>query len=130
MSRLLLFRKTSTEIQTLGYFECPDGVTYPSLELPWKDNQVEISCIPAGVYRMTKHYAPTLKKNGYLLHDVPNRSEIMIHPANWFHELRGCMAPGLTHADIDGDGHLDVTSSKIAMGKLLQYGFTEIEVVG
>jgi hypothetical protein len=40
------------------------------------------------------------------------------------------MAPGLTHADIDGDGHLDVTSSKIAMGKLLEWEFSEIEIFG
>ncbi len=129
MDRLKLFRKTPTPIQTLGYFECPDGVTYPSLELPWKDNAVGVSCIPVGLYKMVLHVSPKFGRC-YWLQDVPNRSEILIHPANFVGQLRGCMAPGLTHADIDGDGHLDVASSKIAMGKLLEWEFSEIEVVG
>jgi hypothetical protein len=127
--KLLLFRKTGTATQTLGYFECPDGTTYPSLELPWKNNQKRVSCIPTGIYRMVRHTSPKFGPC-YWLQDVPNRSEILIHPANFVRQLLGCIAPGLTHADIDGDGNLDVTSSKIAMGKLLEWQFTEIEIFG
>jgi len=67
-----------------------------TLELPWKLNKINESCIPEGIYsvkpdnegRFTGH--PELQ-------NVPGRSEIIIHPANHTHELEGCIAPGLTH---------------------------------
>ncbi len=127
--KLLLFRKSDDRKQTLGLFECPDGATFPSLELPWKNNQTSVSCIPAGTYSMIKHTSPKFGPC-YWIQNVPGRSEILVHPANFVRQLRGCIAPGLTHADIDGDGNIDVTNSKVAMQKLLAYNFTEIEISG
>jgi len=64
-----------------------------TIELPWNDNQPQISCIPEGKYpvvvRETKEQGLHLWINA-----VPGRSQILIHPANYaVKELRGCIAP-------------------------------------
>jgi hypothetical protein len=50
--------------------------------------------IPLGHYPVTKYYSPKNKREVPLLENVPNRSMIEIHVANWFHELEGCIAVG------------------------------------
>lgn len=54
------------------------------------------SClIPAGVYRLSLYYSVRNKRIVPLLHDVPGRSYIEIHPANVPRELAGCLAMGV-----------------------------------
>lgn len=102
--------------------------TYFSLELPWKDNKRRESCIPVGIYPIIKHTSPKFGKC-FWIKEVPNRSGILIHPANYTRQLLGCIAPGMNHADIDKDGDLDVTSSRKAMKGLLQYDITQIQII-
>ena len=89
-----------------------------SLELPNKDNQRRISCIPEGVYKARKHNSP---KHGLSLwlQDVPNRSEILIHKGNYHTDILGCIIIGSDLADINKDGYLDVTNSKNSIKKLM-----------
>jgi hypothetical protein len=66
-----------------------------SIELPWRENQAEISCIPEGRYllrlRRSAKFAEHLEVCG-----VQSRRFILIHPANdALSELRGCIAPVL-----------------------------------
>lgn len=82
-----------------------------SLELPDKGNEKSISCIPEGYYQCEKTYSPAFDQELYLVKDVPNRSGIRIHPANYTRQLKGCIALGQKHTDLDKDGHYDVTSS-------------------
>ena len=89
-----------------------------TLELPWRDNERGKSCIPAGTYEVIAHKSPKFGQC-FWVRDVPRRSEILIHPANFTRQLRGCIAPGLDFGDIDGDGVIDVANSKKAMDKLL-----------
>lgn len=64
-----------------------------TIELPWKNNQAQISCIPEGIYPLQKRYSPRFGWHLQLQH-VPGRSMILIHPANHaMLELRGCIAP-------------------------------------
>jgi hypothetical protein len=59
-----------------GSFDCH------TLELPWRDNRRNISCIPAGEYKVKIRISP---KYGTIYHvkEVPNRSYILIHSGNW-----------------------------------------------
>ena len=104
---------------------------FKGIELPWKQNQRRISCIPAEKY---KAIAVRRSSNGsYALwvQDVPNRSEIMVHSANFARQLLGCLAPGKEFMDIDIDGVIDVTNSRAVMKeieKIIPLG-TEIEFV-
>ena len=105
-------------------------VNLKTVELPWVNNEAKISCIPAGVYSaIVGHRAPRFGWSIWLQR-VPGRSEILIHAANFVHQLRGCIAPGLFHRDIDGDGIIDVSNSGDAMSILKIYlkGFEEIEI--
>ena len=63
------------------------------IELPWKENQVNISCIPEGEYQVEQRAS---KKFGQhlIIRNVPSRRMILIHPANHaMKELEGCIAP-------------------------------------
>jgi len=64
-----------------------------TIELPWWDNQRNISCIPEGNYVLAKRYT---KRHGLhvLVKDVSGRDGILFHPANnALKELEGCIAP-------------------------------------
>lgn len=64
-----------------------------TIELPWRDNKKEVSCIPEGHYKLEKRNSARLKKH-ILVKNVPGRSLILIHAANNAElELKGCIAP-------------------------------------
>jgi Family of unknown function (DUF5675) len=64
-----------------------------SIELPWKENKAQVSCIPEGKYALTKRYSARFGHH-LLVRNVPGRKWILLHPANNAHqELKGCIAP-------------------------------------
>ncbi len=64
-----------------------------TIELPWLGNQRSKSCIPEGTYELVARYSKKFG-NHLLVKNVPNRSLILIHPANYAKdELLGCIAP-------------------------------------
>jgi hypothetical protein len=97
-----------SEVSVNGQFECF------GLE-PARINPVHPGhpCIPAGAYRVLLTPSPHL---GYVtpeLLDVPGRSDIRIHIANFPKDLLGCLGVGLTTTtDFVGE-------SKAAFGKLM-----------
>ena len=67
-------------------------VTY-TIELPWKDNLTQVSCIPEGRYELVKRWSPKFNRHLQVM-NVSQRENILIHPANDAkHELKGCIAP-------------------------------------
>ncbi|MEL7588453.1 MAG: DUF5675 family protein [Prolixibacteraceae bacterium] len=64
-----------------------------TIELAMKGNEPGVSCIPEGRYQLKKRY--TRSRGWHLQVDgVPQRSGILIHPANdALTELEGCIAP-------------------------------------
>ena len=118
--RITLKRITDDGVQTLGHLHLGNGKVYQTLELAWKNNAKQISCIPKGIYKVKKR---TSKKYGEHFHilNVPNRDMILLHQANFHSQLRGCIAPGKGLSDLNKDSRLDVTSSKQAMKELLSY---------
>lgn len=64
-----------------------------TIELPWRDNKPNKSCIPEGTYQVEKRYSERFKRH-MIIKGVPGRSLILFHPANdAIKELRGCIAP-------------------------------------
>jgi hypothetical protein len=101
-----------------------------TLELPWKDNQPDVSCIPVGNYTGIKVDATI--RIPYQHISIPNvhmRSGICIHKANYASELRGCIAVGAYPLDMNKDGQLDVTNSSDTFNKLMKILPTVFEVV-
>lgn len=114
--------------QTLGSLSfVPDGITElfvcKSLELPWKDNLNNVSCVPKGKYECqwtrSNRLSTAVGHNvfAYEVLSVPNRTGIRIHSANYFFQLLGCVALGDAHKDINSDGELDIIHSGATVEK-------------
>ena len=122
--RAVLIRLNKNDKQTLGRFFIFDGLDIIfeccTLELPWNENKRNISCIPTGEYKVTIRES---EKYGlhYQVENVMMRDYILIHPANYYKQLRGCIAVGKTFYDINKDGHKDITYSRKTMSKMLDH---------
>jgi len=74
----------------------PDlGWSCHSLERPWKNNRVNVSCVPAGVYIVRSEYSPKFERDCYELQNVPGRTEIKFHPFSRIIKSLGCIGLGL-----------------------------------
>ncbi len=104
-----------------------------TVELPWDDNQKGSSCVPDGSYKL---YPWNSKKHGNVLvmanpelkvwvneTDIPEgevgRSTCLIHSANYAHELRGCIAPGIDQMTNSKGKIIGVSNSKMATRLLM-----------
>jgi len=103
---------------TLGVITC-EGFKAFTLELPWKDNQSNISCIPEGTYVAKKYMSPSKKSVVLMLDDVPGRSYIQIHAGNYTRQIEGCILVGDSIKFLDADDTPDVTNSGAMLRKLL-----------
>jgi hypothetical protein len=93
-----------------------------TIELPWKNNESRISCIPEGTYGLVKRYSAHFKWH-LQVKDVPGRQLILIHPANdAIHELQGCIAPVAVITGI-GKGNF----SRLALKKITSLLFPALE---
>jgi hypothetical protein len=108
--RIVTLTRTKTGSDgTFGYLETDSGLQMRSGELPWKNNQRFVSCIPAGSYDCVWAFS---QKHGWVYHviRVPGRTDVEIHPANFCgdiakgrrSELQGCIALGLNVAPMNG----------------------------
>ena len=62
------------------------------MELSWKDNQHDISCIPPGIYQCDWDEMQNHKGHfHYLLQDVRKRGGIFIHYAQDIEQIEGCI---------------------------------------
>ena len=90
---VLFLTRTYFPDGTNGKLECEGKFICYAIELPWKNNEKRVSCIPEGKYFIRKRYSPKFKWHLEVL-DVENRSFILFHPANnALKELNGCIAP-------------------------------------
>jgi hypothetical protein len=117
--KFTLKRLSDDGYQTLGLLYNPSTTVYHVLELPWKNNQPKISCIPKGTYDVEKRYTDDRGWHFHVL-NVPDRDKILMHIGNFFTDVKGCLLPGKGLADINGDGRLDVTGSRPALNALLK----------
>tara|TARA_R110002096_G_scaffold111202_6_gene242847 strand:+ start:12400 stop:12801 length:402 start_codon:yes stop_codon:yes gene_type:complete len=121
--KVVLNRLQDTGKEFLGkltvHDELKEVYNCKTLELPWKNNKQSISCIARGEYLVVNRFSSRHKEH-FILADVEGRSYILIHSANYHHELRGCITVGKHYTDLDGDGELDVTSSRDTLDDLLE----------
>lgn len=118
MKRVVLERFSDDGKQTLGelvvlkdgkkIFECK------TLELPWRNNKVQESCIPPGEYKAVP-YSSSKYPNVYEITNVPGRSKILFHWGNYRSHTLGCILLGEAHVDINRDKLADVVNSREAV---------------
>lgn len=113
----LIINRWYQEDCTLGRLQFGDFYCF-TLELPFKANERNVSCILPGMYAARKHYSD---KNGYVvaIDDVQGRSNIQIHVGNFLSQTEGCILVGKSITYLDEDGKPDVTSSRDTMNRLL-----------
>lgn len=130
--RAILFREYY-EKQTCGTLTVYDEDTGEevfkcrTLELPDRDNQRNVSCIPEGFYDVVPRTSPKYSNHLHIT-NVEGRSLILIHWGNYagsvnprtgHSDIRGCVLVGKEFVDLDGDGLADITSSKNTFKKLM-----------
>lgn len=96
---LKLFRYNSTPVLTQGLFFVGDEYCGDSLELPWRSNLHDVSCIPEGKYDLEFGIMHD-GLSGYKLLKVEGREGIWIHPASTVSQLKGCIATGIKYGEV------------------------------
>lgn len=117
----ILTRKTFTDKETLGEIVCYNGtneIKFKTLELPWKNNKKDISCIPTGTYVCTWTRSFKFPNGTYEVKNVSGRSGIRIHVANYYTQIQGCIAIGTDIKDINNDRQIDTINSNIAFNTM------------
>jgi hypothetical protein len=85
---------------TYGVLELSNGPSMWACEPPWLQNRVGESCIPEGEYVVERgvyhrnNADPSDDVDCLVVLDVPGRTLIKIHPANYPSQLQWCIAPG------------------------------------
>ena len=101
-----LVRFKQSKDVTIGRLEHEDIYFY-TVERPWLDNTPNVSCIPDGTYIVGRTNSPRFGENMWEVLDVPGRTHILIHVANYPHNVKGCIGFGTgVFGDLSG-----VTSS-------------------
>jgi hypothetical protein len=119
---VLTLHRTYFSEGTQGIIEWKYKIVCYTIELPWLQNQRQISCVPEGEYVLQKRFS---KKYGWhiQLQNVANRDLILFHPANdALKELKGCIAP-VTFITGIGKGSM----SRKALKKLVQIVFAALQ---
>ena len=96
-----------------------------TLELPWMENVPFYSCVPEGYYVCVRRESWTGKKkhgDTFEVLNVPERSGILFHPANWVYELEGCIAVGQKPGPLRGDRAIQ-NSGATFQGLMNKIGF-------
>uniref|UniRef100_UPI003216D7C6 DUF5675 family protein n=1 Tax=uncultured Draconibacterium sp. TaxID=1573823 RepID=UPI003216D7C6 len=136
MDKAVLVRVKKERKQTLGSFhlyrnerEIYEAAT---IELPYKANQRNISCIPVGTYQVKKRNSPRYGLGTFEVLNVPGRSLILLHAGNYYMDTKGCIIPGAKFKDINRDGLRDVINSRVMVDALEQltdeFTLTVIEI--
>ena len=90
---MILKRISYTEHGTFGVLiqnNIPFAVT---LERPWIENRINISCIPTGLYVCKRVKSPRFG-NTFEVTDVPGRTSILFHKGNLQENSHGCILIG------------------------------------
>lgn len=88
-----LIRTEYGEKETIGVIKVRGRILCYSLELPWRDNATDISCIPTGIY-MCERFSSKDNPNTFVVLNVPNRTGVLIHTGVTHKHTKGCIIPG------------------------------------
>ena len=114
---LLILRDTFSDESIIGELFLNGERFCDTLELPFRDNQRSVSCIPTGEYKVRLRLPRESATRDYihlLVQDVPNRDYILFHRGNSAKDTRGCILVG------QGSQQDVVHNSTLAMDLLIK----------
>lgn len=119
-----LFRLKRSDQGTQGKLYTYNFSCY-TLELPWRDNKPNISCIPSGEYDAKIRLSPKFGKV-YWVMEVEGRSFILIHSGNWAGDVNkgfkshvnGCILLGKQRGILLGQ--IAVLNSRITVRRFIK----------
>jgi len=126
--KVLLVHTFETTKETIGQMVVIENqkaiFTCDTLELPWLDNIRRKSRIYEGTFECVKVEATKAIPYEHIwIKNVLDRGGICIHVGNYATgkkvDILGCILVGSSHADINGDGQLDITNSRNTFNKLM-----------
>ena len=125
MEQVELFRLKRSDQGTEGLLVESD-FNCRTLELPWRHNQQQISCIPPGEYKVEMRLS---NKYGrvYWVREVPNRTYILIHSGNYAGDkskgfkshVMGCILLGKKSGFLGGQ--VAILNSRIAVRAFMEH---------
>jgi hypothetical protein len=89
---------------------------WATIERPWVNNEVSISCIPEGTYTCSKYSSRKFPRT-YSVDNVVNRTHILFHIANSASEVSGCIGLGKGISF----NEYKVVDSRVAMNEFIDY---------
>lgn len=130
MRIVTITRDASSDDGTFGLLKT-EGFECRTLERPDRGNEPMVSSVPLGIYRVQKIRSPKYGEC-YGVKDVPGRTHILIHSANWAgdeekgfkSQLNGCIALGKKVDLIDygqNDLQRGVTSSRNTVAAFIKH---------
>lgn len=123
MKRLLLMRLQKLDDRTLGRLIVFNGTeieeTFTTLELPWRNNERNNSCILSGYYTVDPRESPKFGKH-LIINNTSPREVVLLHQGNFPSNSSGCVLVGTGFGDFDKDGRREITESKRAMRRLVE----------
>lgn len=117
--RRITYESKQTTGELILYRDGKELFKCKTLELPWRDNNFQVSCIPNGKYKVVPRWSQKFKSHFHIL-DVPKRDHILFHAGNYFKDILGCVLVGDSLRDINGDGFKDVLNSKTTLKRILE----------
>ena len=113
---IYIYRLDWTKKGIFGHLHTSNGFDCVTLER--KD-----TLIPAGRYKAGFYSSPSFKRTVLLLEDVPDRTFIEIHPADYEYQLEGCIALASRRIGIE---NLDADSFAADLNKATFDKFMEV----
>ena len=127
---LLILRDTFSDESTIGELFLNGERFCDTLELPYRDNQRSISCIPVGEYKVRLRYPRESATRNYLhllVEDVKDRSYILFHRGNTAKDTRGCILVGQgSQQDIV---HNSTLAMDLLIKEIINLGGTNINLI-
>lgn len=102
--------------------------TCRTLELPWRNNQKSISCIPPDKY-VCRRVKNTKFGDTFQVCDVPNRVGILFHAGNWPHDTHGCILLGVYCIEQGDSAFLDASKAAMKQFRQLLSGVETFDLV-
>ena len=98
-----LVRLSEVAGTTKGVLLINGEALFTTVELPWRDNEPNVSCVPEGVFPLRYVESPSFGWVYTILNVGNGRSGCHIHIANRAKELKGCVGIGKGFGTLLGD---------------------------